>query len=237
MLHTDIPSVLKDGPAVAEQLCRRFGVSAALKGTCSLFCTVNGVAINPFGTPGMAKGGSGDALTGIMAALLAGRAAGSYAMNDLELMQTACALHGLAGEMAAEKYGERGMLATDLCECIGLVQADAEEENIETSNVRKAVTVIVEHPAGSRDPENRQYVYPLNCGYVQQVLEEENRWQDACVLGVEEPVEWFDGEVKAAVHLPDRIVWAAASPKSTFSEGKLKEELSFLGEIQKIEMF
>ena len=227
-MHTDIPSVLKDGPAVAEQLGRRFGVSAALKGTCSLFCTVNGLAINPFGTPGMAKGGSGDALTGIMAALLAGRAAGAYAMNDLELMQTACALHGLAGEMAAEKYGERGMLATDLCECIGLVQADAEEENIETSNVRKAVTVIVEHPAGSRDPENRQYVYPLNCGYVQQVLEEENRWQDACVLGVEEPVEWFDGEVKAAVHLSDRIVWAAASPKSTFSEGKLKENRNVL---------
>lgn len=237
LLHTDLPSVLKDGPAVAEQLCRTFGVSAILKGTCSVLCTTEGKAMNPFGTPGMAKGGSGDALTGIMAALLTGRAAGAYAMDDLEVMQTACALHGLAGEMAAEKFGERGMLATDLCECIGLVQADAEEESIETAIVRKAVTVIVEHPAGSRDTENRQHIYSLNCGYVQQVLEEENRWQDACVLGVEEPIEWFDGEVKAAVHLLDRIVWAAASTESTFSEGKLKEELSFLGEIQKIEMF
>lgn len=237
LLHTDIPSVLQDSLASAEQLCQTFGVSVVLKGTCSLLCTETGEAINPFGTPGMAKGGSGDALTGIMAALLAGRAAGTYAMNDLEVMQTACALHGLAGEMAAEKFGERGMLATDLCECIGLVKADAEEESIGIANIRKVVTVIVEHPAGSRDPENRQYVYPLNCGYVQQVLDEENRWQDACVFGVEEPVEWFEGEVKAAVHLPDRIVWVAASPEMVCSERELRALLAFLGENQKIEMF
>lgn len=67
----------------------------------------------------MAKGGSGDALTGVLAALLAGRRAGAYAVNDLQLLQAACALHGLAGEAAEKRFGERGMLATDLCEYLG----------------------------------------------------------------------------------------------------------------------
>jgi len=79
----------------------------------------------------MAKGGSGDALTGIMAALLAGRAAGAYCMSDLEVMQVACALHGLAGEMAAERFGEQGMLVTDLCQCIGLVTEDGQKPSDE----------------------------------------------------------------------------------------------------------
>ena len=69
-----------------------------LKGARSVLCAQEGLALNPVGTPAMAKGGSGDALTGVMAALLAGRAAGAYAMDDLFLMQAACALHGLAGE-------------------------------------------------------------------------------------------------------------------------------------------
>ena len=84
------------------------------------------MALNPFGTPGMAKGGSGDALTGIMAALLAGRAAQAYAMSDLELLQVSCALHGLAGERATQCFGECGMLATDLCACIGLAGNETE---------------------------------------------------------------------------------------------------------------
>lgn len=238
LLHTDIPSVLRDAPKAARQLCAGYGVSAALKGTVSVLCSGSRMALNPFGTPGMAKGGSGDALTGITAALLAGRAAGAYAMNDLQLMQTACALHGLAGEMAAQRFGKRGMLATDLCECIGLVQADAEEaEMTHEMPVRRTVTVIVEHPAGSRDPENRQRLYRLNCGYVQQVLDEQNEWQDACVMGTQEALEWFEGEVKASVQLADRTFWAVAPSEIALSEAELRRELAFLGEIQTIEMF
>lgn len=127
LLKSSVAEVLADPCEAARQLAAHYG-AAVLKGACSLLCDGEKMALNPFGTPAMAKGGSGDALTGIAAALLAGRAAGAYEMKDLELMQTACALHGLAGEMAAERFGERGMLATDLCACIGLVKGEDVQE-------------------------------------------------------------------------------------------------------------
>ena len=239
LLRCTISQVIADPSAAVQKLVDFYHASAVLKGTCSVLYAAEGMAINPFGTPGMAKGGSGDALMGIVSALLAGRAAGAYTMNDLQLMQTACALHGLAGEMAAERLGERGMLATDLCECVGLVQADPEKEPdvaVTVSNSRR-VTVVVEHAVGSRDEENRQLVYQRNCGYVQQVLDEKNEWQDACILGCDVPLEWFDGEVKAEIQLEDRTVWAVADPSIHLTEQMIRCETAFLGESKKILMF
>lgn len=237
LLHTDIPAVLADAPAAAQRLNREYGVSAVLKGACSVLCTADGMAVNPFGTPGMAKGGSGDALTGILCALLAGRTAGAYAMNDLQLMQAACALHGLAGELAAAQHGERGMLATDLCQCIGLVQPEYEDQEPPAVTGRIPVTVIVEHPAGSRSEENRHRVYLRNCGYVQQVLEERNEWQDACILDCTQGLEWFDGEVMAEVTIENRTVWAVGQSGQTVSEETIRRELAFLGAIGHVRMF
>lgn len=240
LMQITIPEILADAPLTVKKLCEAYGVSAVLKGTCSVLCAAEGMAVNPFGTPGMAKGGSGDALTGIMAALLAGRAAGAYSMNDLQLMQTACALHGLAGEMAANRFGERGMLATELCECIGLVQAEeetAEKEPAPVTSKRRRVTVVVEHPAGSRDEENEAFLYRLNCGYVQQVLDENNEWQDACILGEKHPLEWFDGEVKASVTFDGKTVWIVASEELVLSREDVLTETAFLGDVQQLIMF
>jgi len=130
LLGTETKQVMAEPEQAVHQLAERYG-NAVLKGACSLLCAGEGMAVNPYGTPAMAKGGSGDALTGIMAALLAGRAAGAYCMSDLEVMQVACALHGLAGEMAAERFGEQGMLVTDLCQCIGLVTEDGQKPSDE----------------------------------------------------------------------------------------------------------
>ena len=60
----------------------------------------------------MAKGGSGDALTGIIGALIAQKLAPDVAAY------VGSHLHGLAGEAAEEEFGERGMLPTDLIEMI-----------------------------------------------------------------------------------------------------------------------
>ena len=239
LLHEEISAVLADAPAAAAKLHERYGVSVVLKGCCSVLQAEKGTAINPYGTPAMAKGGSGDALMGITAALLAGRAAGAYAMNDLELMQTACALHGLAGETAARRMGERGMLATDLCECLGMVQGEDEivQEAMEMLPAKRTVTVVVEHPAGSRDANNRQLVYRLNCGYVQQELEERNEWQDACLLGCDEPLEWFEGEVVAHAEIAGRVIWTVAAADARVTADDVRRELSFLGEIVRVQMF
>lgn len=93
-----------------EDLALRFGGVAVLKGAGSLIASkADGlVALCHAGNPGMASGGMGDVLTGVIAALVA---------QGLSLFAAAKAgayLHGRAGDLAARAGGERGLLATDL---------------------------------------------------------------------------------------------------------------------------
>jgi NAD(P)H-hydrate epimerase len=69
--------------------------------------------INSTGNPGMAKGGMGDALTGIVGALLA------QGLSPLDAARAGVFVHGLAGDLARDKHGERAMLATDLIALLG----------------------------------------------------------------------------------------------------------------------
>lgn len=233
--------VVRNAPAAARAISEKYGASVVLKGAASVLCSSNGMALNPFGTPAMAKGGSGDALTGILTALLAGRAAGAYRMNDLELMQCGCALHGLAGEMAASQFGERGMLATDLCACIGRVNVQKSEhftfEEKTSSGFSACIaTVTVEHMLGMREEGASGRRYLRNCGYVQEVLESRNEWQDACICCVEEPLEWFEGMVAAHVQVEDRVIWAVVPAGLHPSEAQIRDEMRFLGVIHGVTM-
>jgi hydroxyethylthiazole kinase-like uncharacterized protein yjeF len=93
-----------------EDLALRFGGVAVLKGAGSLIASKEEgvVTLCTTGNPGMASGGMGDVLTGVIAALVA---------QGLPLFAAAKAgvyLHGRAGDRAAHAGGERGLLATDL---------------------------------------------------------------------------------------------------------------------------
>ena len=83
-----------------------------MKGRRTLVAFADGrVWINPTGSPAMAKGGSGDILTGIIAGLLA------QAPQEAEAaIAAAVYLHGRAGEIGAKALGERALIATDLLE-------------------------------------------------------------------------------------------------------------------------
>ena len=230
LLHTDLSRVMSDPLEAARQIAECYD-AVILKGTCSILCADGRMAINPFGTPAMAKGGSGDALTGIVAALLAGCQTGAYQMTRLEMMQTACALHGLAGEMAAERFGERGMLATDLCGYIGLVEGEEKHEtSVAAQTLGRQVTITVEHMYGSREEDGQRRTYPFNCGYVQEVLDEQNEWQDACIFGMDMPLEWFEGVVKATAWIDDRQVWIVSHSDVALTEAEVEKKLRFLGE-------
>jgi NAD(P)H-hydrate epimerase len=65
----------------------------------------------------MATGGTGDVLAGLLGALLAG------GMRPREAARVAAWVHGRAGDIAASRFGERGMVAGDLAEAIGAVWA------------------------------------------------------------------------------------------------------------------
>jgi len=96
--------------AAVEDLALRFGGVAVLKGAGSLIASkVDGlVALCHAGNPGMASGGMGDVLTGVIAAL---RAQG---LSPFAAAKAGAYLHGRAGDLAARTGGERGLLATDL---------------------------------------------------------------------------------------------------------------------------
>jgi NAD(P)H-hydrate epimerase len=84
-----------------------------VKGAHSSLSTPSGeVFFNSTGNPGMAKGGSGDVLTGMIASLLAQH----YSSQDAAIL--GMYLHGLAGNKAKEKYSEFAMNASQLIECI-----------------------------------------------------------------------------------------------------------------------
>ena len=98
----------------AKELSRKFSVIVVLKGAYTAVCFPSGeVHFNSTGNPGMAKGGSGDALTGIITALLAQ----GYSNSQAAILGVA--LHGLAGDIAASEFGEFSMLPSELIHCLG----------------------------------------------------------------------------------------------------------------------
>ena len=102
-----------DRMAKARELSIKMQLYVIVKGHNSMICTPTGrVIINPTGNAGMATAGSGDVLTGILAALLAQ----GYTQED------ACRLgvyvHGLAGDIAAEEKGEIGTTSSDLIDAL-----------------------------------------------------------------------------------------------------------------------
>ncbi|MDL5048849.1 NAD(P)H-hydrate dehydratase [Oscillatoria amoena NRMC-F 0135] len=82
-----------------------------VKGAYSAIAVPSGeVFFNPTGNPGMAKGGSGDVLTGILTSLLA------RGYTSLEASQLGCWVHGMAGDLATTERGLEGLIASDLIE-------------------------------------------------------------------------------------------------------------------------
>jgi NAD(P)H-hydrate epimerase len=94
---------------VARSFAQRTRVTLVLKGARTLVAHPDGrVAVNTTGNPGMAKGGSGDLLTGLIAGLLA-----QYPTDTPRAVEAAVYLHGLAADLAVRASDEHTLLATD----------------------------------------------------------------------------------------------------------------------------
>lgn len=99
----------------AREMAAAYQVYIVLKGAFTQIITPGGlVYCNGTGNPGMAKGGSGDALAGLLAGLLA------QTVNPIESLITGVYLHGLAGDIAANQYSQPGMNITDLIDAMPL---------------------------------------------------------------------------------------------------------------------
>lgn len=95
-----------------KQAAKDFSCIAVLKGASTLIAVGEELFINPTGNPGMATGGSGDVLSGIIGALIAR----GYTPKEAAVVGTY--LHGLAGDLAAKKFGKISMIAGDIIDFI-----------------------------------------------------------------------------------------------------------------------
>jgi len=106
---TTIAKVQANRLQTARDFAERMGVTLVLKGARTLIAHPDGrVAVNTTGNPGMAKGGSGDVLTGLIAGLLA-----QHPHNLAQAVEAAVYLHGLAADFAVREGDEHTLLATD----------------------------------------------------------------------------------------------------------------------------
>ncbi len=108
LIGSDIATVQSQRAKLAAEFAVTHGVIVLLKGKDTIITDGDRVAINRTGNSGMATGGSGDVLTGLIAALLA------QGMPAFEAAQLGAHLHGLAGDLAAAELSQPGMIASDL---------------------------------------------------------------------------------------------------------------------------
>lgn len=113
LLSAEVPQVVANPLAAAKQLAERYAAVAILKGASTVIAVPEGeVWVSARGHPGMASGGTGDALAGVVAALIA------QTGELLPACAAAVYLHGLAGERAAARH-HYGLTAGDLIEELG----------------------------------------------------------------------------------------------------------------------
>ena len=97
-----------------REFCQKHSCYVVLKGANTCLCTPDGTLyFNSTGNPGMATGGSGDVLTGILTALRAQH------LSSLDAALLGIYAHGRAGDLAAQQTGEAGLIAGDLVRFIG----------------------------------------------------------------------------------------------------------------------
>ena len=123
LLGTGVAEVQADRPAAASALAERYAATVILKGHGTLIAAPDGrIALNRTGGHGLAKGGSGDTLAGIVGGLLA---------QGLAPFEAACVgahAHGIAGDLAEAAHGARAMLARDVLAALGAAWRQIEAE-------------------------------------------------------------------------------------------------------------
>ncbi|RKU20437.1 bifunctional ADP-dependent NAD(P)H-hydrate dehydratase/NAD(P)H-hydrate epimerase [Candidatus Poribacteria bacterium] len=113
LTSTSVPVLEKDRISTAQQFASKYGVTLVFKGAPTVTSTPNGnLWVNSTGNPGMATGGMGDVLTGIIAGLMA------QGISSENAAALGVYLHGLAGDIVAERSGMHGLIASDVLKVV-----------------------------------------------------------------------------------------------------------------------
>jgi NAD(P)H-hydrate epimerase len=122
LLELDSAEIERERLRHARAAAELAGAVVVLKGDDTLIADSSGrVAVSPGGTPALATAGTGDALTGVIAALL------SQGLDPFVAAAAGVCLHALAGKQAARRLGAaEGVVATDVISALPAARADAE---------------------------------------------------------------------------------------------------------------
>jgi NAD(P)H-hydrate epimerase len=115
LLNSSTKNVQEDRVKTAQDAARRWNAHVILKGSHTIIASPSGpVFINTSGNPGLAKGGSGDVLTGVLAAMTA-----QFKTDDwTRILALGVYLHGKAAELAVKATDESGLLATEVAAAV-----------------------------------------------------------------------------------------------------------------------
>ncbi|MHC4721317.1 MAG: NAD(P)H-hydrate dehydratase [Planctomycetota bacterium] len=102
-----------DRTGQAAALAKEAGCTVVLKGAGTVVTDSNRVYVNTTGNPGMATAGCGDILTGVITALA------GQGLSDFDAAVLGVYIHGLAGDIAAEKVGQVSLITTDIIDSLG----------------------------------------------------------------------------------------------------------------------
>jgi NAD(P)H-hydrate epimerase len=113
LIGTSVATVQSKRKQIAQRFAKDYKITVVLKGHHTAVADYKGnLYVNRTGNPGMSTAGSGDVLTGMIAAFL------GQGLNAFNAAKYAVYLHGLAGDLAAKKKTQIGMIASDIIEKI-----------------------------------------------------------------------------------------------------------------------
>ncbi|KZZ48442.1 hypothetical protein A3758_01685 [Oleiphilus sp. HI0118] len=119
LLETSAAEIERDRLSSVRALQKTFGCHIILKGSGTLIAHPHSlsepeISLSRYGNPGMASGGMGDTLTGILCAIIAQMANANTPKSTSRAIELAVCLHSAAADIEANQHGERGLLASDL---------------------------------------------------------------------------------------------------------------------------
>ena len=104
--------------------------------------------------------------------------------------------------------------------------------------IGKTVQVVVDRPLGSYHPKHKDMYYPINYGFVEDIIAPDGEKQDAYILGVCEPITEFTGKIIAIIHRCDDIEekWVVAPDGMMFTKEEIFEQIKFQEQYFEIEI-
>ena len=123
LIDKSIADVQANREELAGEFARKHGIVLVLKGDQTVVTDGSSLYVNSTGNPGMAVAGMGDVLTGIIAGLL------GVGLSPLDAAVLGVHVHGQAGDVAAQQWGQTALNAPDLIDALGTVYREHEQHS------------------------------------------------------------------------------------------------------------